>query len=141
MTKYVAVIPSVFQPYTDACVATCKLDNVVVVDNRSRNLGIAASWNIGIRKMYNHRADWLIIISAAVRFGEPGGLDLVESMRTHPDAMGVGGGLDGWHLIAFHRRTFDAVGWFDENFYPGYFEDADFGRRVALWKRESRPGR
>jgi hypothetical protein len=135
--NYVAVIPSIYQPYTDACVASCKLDNLIVVDNTVNNRGVSASWNIGVKAMYETGSDWLIIISAAVRFGAPGGLDLVESMRAHPDAFGVGGGLDGWHLIAFHRRTFDAAGWFDENFYPAYFEDADFGRRVSLWKREA----
>ena len=87
--KYVAVIPSIYQPYTDACVASCKLDNVVVVDNTVTNLGIAGGWNAGVRAMYERGADWTIIVSAAVRFGAPGGLDLVEAMDANPDVFCV----------------------------------------------------
>jgi hypothetical protein len=156
-TKYVAVIPSIYQPYTDACVAGCKLDNLIVVDNTVINIGVPASWNIGVRQMYETGADWTIIISASVRFGKPGGLDLVEAMGRYPDALAVEGGdydcsktsyagawrkfdekkrtpIDGfgWHLIAVHRRTFDAIGLFDENFWPGYGEDTDFRHRMAV---------
>lgn len=152
--NYVAVIPSIFQQYTDECVASCKLDNVVVVDNTVNNLGIAGGWNVGVREMYDRGADWTIIISAAVRFGDPGGLDLVEALEQNPDALAVEAGdynrsstvysapptrWDaagnpvegfGWHLLAIHRRTFDAVGLFDENFWPGYMEDTDFNCRL-----------
>jgi hypothetical protein len=132
MLPYVAVIPSIYQPYTDDCIASCKLDNMVVVDNTIDNRGVARSWNIGIRNMYERHANWLIIISAAVRFGEPGGLDLVEALTQFPDAIACEGEGYGWHLIAFNRRTVDRVGLFDENFYPGPFGDNDYGRRITL---------
>jgi hypothetical protein len=141
--KYVAVIPSIYQPYTDACVASCKLDNVIVVDNTVTNRGCAASWNIGVRAMYETGADWTIIMSAGVRFGKPGGLDLVEAMCLNPDALCVEADRPsrlvkyvdhfGWHLLAIHRRTFDDVGLFDENIWPAYVEDTDFHYRMKTF--------
>lgn len=141
--NYVAVVPSIYQPYTDACVASCKLDNVIVVDNTVDNHGVAASWNIGARAMYEQGADWTVIISAGVRFGEPGGLDLVEAMAEYPDALIVEAGRYrsstdpkdgfGWHLFAVHRRTFDDVGLFDENIWPAYLEDTDFNYRMKAF--------
>ena len=91
-------------------------------------------------------ADWTIIISAAVRFGESGGLDLVEWMEQNPDAICVEAGRYksspepndgfGWHLIAVHRRTFDDVGLFDENFWPGYVEDTDWCHRCRTFYKD-----
>lgn len=129
--SYVAVIPSIFQPYTDDCLATCKLSNTLVVDNTVENKGVAASWNLGVQHMYDHHADWLLIISAAMRFGDKGGLELVEAMNDDPFAIALEGawGL-GWHFIAFNRRVFDDVGTFDERYFPGYMEDLDFAYRV-----------
>jgi hypothetical protein len=155
--KYVAVIPSIYQPYTNACIASCRLDNVTVVDNTRVNKGVAASWNIGVREMYATGADWTIIISASVRFGKAGGLDLVQAMDEYPDALVVEAGtydmthttsntpptrwdengtpLDGfgWHLLAIHRRTFDDVGLFDENIWPAYMEDTDWNHRCKVF--------
>ena len=148
MTSYVAVLPSIHQPWTDECLASCQFDPILVVDNTVRNWGVAASWNQGIEQMYRDGADWLIIVSAGVRFGESGGLDLVAEMEDHPRALAVEAGPCrwdnegfavegfGWHLIALHRRLFDAVGRFDENYFPAYYEDVDFGRRVQLWLRD-----
>ena len=51
----------------------------------------------------------------------------------NPDALAVEAAQGiGWHLIAFHRRVFETVGRFDENFWPAYYEDIDFGRRMWL---------
>lgn len=145
IVRYVAILPSIYPPWTGECLASCKLDNLLVVDNTTHNRGVAASWNLGIREMYERGADWLIIVSAGVRFGEPGGLDLVAEMGRHPGALAVEAGVwrwnadgtgaegFGWHLVAMHRRLFDNVGLFDENFYPAYWEDNDFGYRVKLW--------
>lgn len=130
MTAYVAVLPSIHLPWTDRCLASCALDPILVVDNTTENRGVAASWNLGLAEMRRRRADWLIIVSAACRFGSPGGLDLIDHLENEPTALAVEAAHGiGWHLIAFHRRAFDAVGRFDENFL-GYLEDVDFGRRI-----------
>lgn len=130
--KYVAVIPSIYQPYTDACVASCKLDNVHVVDNTHVNSGVAASWNVGVREMYRADADWCVIVSAGVRFGDAGGRDLLDLMDANPGLLCVDGANLGWHLRAMNRRIFDEVGLFDENIWPAYCEDTDWTHRCNL---------
>lgn len=130
--SHVAVIPSIYQPWTDRCLRDCNL-NTYVVDNTETNRGVAASWNIGIDQMERLGADWLIIVSAAIRFGPPGGDDLLAALDANPDALAVEAAQGiGWHLIAIHRRVFETIGRFDENFWPAYYEDIDFGRRMWL---------
>lgn len=105
----------------------------IVVDNRVNNLGVPKSWNVSVDKVLEINADWLIIISAAMRFGKPGGHDLLDTLReTDPNsviAIEAGHGI-GWHLISFPRHVFEATGKFDENF--NYREDEDFARRISL---------
>lgn len=129
--KYTVVLPSIYQAWTDLCLKNCKLENILVVDNTTENKGVAASWNLGIDNM--GRADWLIILSAAMRFGESGGLDFIEALEKAEDTIALEAGMGlGWHMIAFHKDTIEKVGRFDANFYPAYFEDIDYGHRIRL---------
>lgn len=126
---YAVVLPAVYPPYLADCLATSKLENVLVIDNSEHNIGVPASWNKGIDHMKELGADWLIIMSAAVRFGEPGGLDFVELLKPGYYVVHAAG-LLGWHLTAFHKDVFDNIGRFDQNFYPAYLEDIDFSLRL-----------
>ena len=129
---HVAVIPSIYPEWTERCLRGCAL-NTFVVDNTVKNRGVAASWNLGIDELDRIGGDWLIIVSAAIRFGPPGGLDFLAACEANPDALAVEAAQGiGWHLIAINRRTIDRVGTFDENFHPAYFEDIDYGRRMWL---------
>lgn len=150
MIKYTAVLPFAYRPYAEEFLQTNKLANLLVVDNTEDNKGVAASWNLGIDEMYNTNAQWLIIISATMRFGNRGGLDILEQLERHSDAgvvhfagpevpeqeykRGVSGGVHdniyGWWLTALSRKVIDRVGKFDENFYPVYFEDIDYDWRI-----------
>ena len=79
--KYVVVVPYTVQSVMDEFMATCKLENVLKIDNTTNNIGCMASHNLGVDKMYETESDWLIIISPAIRFGSPGGLDFVEKLK------------------------------------------------------------
>jgi hypothetical protein len=133
--KYAIVMPFIYKPWADACLASCKLpvENILAVDNTVENRGVAASWNLGIEKMKVQDADWLIILSAAIRFGEKGGHDFIQALENHPEcavieaAMGIG-----WHLIAFSKKAIELAGKFDENFYPAYYEDLDYSWRLKM---------
>lgn len=139
---FVAVLPGIFDPWTERCIRTMSKElllSLVVVDNTIENIGVSASWNLGIDRMFDTDADWLVILSAAMRFGTRGGSDFIEEMEKHPDAIAVeaGHGL-GWHCIGFPRSTIERVGRFDPVF-PAYFEDIDYGRRVHLAWPEIEP--
>lgn len=133
--KYVVVIPSIFQPYTDACLASLKLpqENIRIIDNTTNNRGVAASWNIGVDEVLENELDWLVIMSASMRFGDAGCQDFIDQLDPNRSYGMVEAGNDvGWHLVAFHRWVLKAVGKFDENFYPAYFEDNDYSYRFQL---------
>lgn len=144
--KYACVIPYAYKPYYDEFVKTCKLENVLAIDNTNltKNIGIMKSHNMGIDYMCKIGAEWLIVMSAAIRFGEPGGLDFVEQLRQHPEmdvAQGAqigskqdGNRVFGWHFMAFNKRILDLVGGWDENFTPYSLDDIDLSLRIRKAK-------
>lgn len=152
--KYVVVVPYTYRPYFNEFMATCKIprENMLIIDNSEseRNLGVMKSHNKGIDFMKEKGADWLIVISPAIRFGKNGGLDFLEILEQHPDyhvihgasenveggkqADPAGGGghnkVFGWHLVAFNKTVFEAIGRWDENFTPYGFDDIDLTLRI-----------
>ncbi len=139
------VIPSIFQPYTNACLLSMRIpaEQVMIVDNTLHNRGVPVSWNAGRKRVLDEGTDWLVICSAAVRFGPSGGRDFLDALSQSDDRLfraafmnGIpvveaGNGL-GWHLIAFQRSVLERVGPFDENFSPAYHEDNDYSYRIQL---------
>lgn len=92
------------------------------------NIGVAASWNVGVDFMRAIDADVLWIASSSVHFTR-GATDLDDR------AMGPSGAWAhdmGWHLVALTAEAFDRCGLFDEGFWPAYWEDTDFSRRMRL---------
>lgn len=132
--RWVAVLPFIDQGWADDCTSSMApefLANTLLVDNTRRNIGIMASHNRGIDRMREVDAEWLVVVSAAIRFGALGGMDFVEALAAHDGHRVVeAAGVYGWHLIAFHRSTLDAVGRWDENFTPYGFDDIDMSLRI-----------
>lgn len=101
-----------------------------VVD-RGHNMGVAASWNMGARKLLREGREVLLLCSTSIRFGEQRGADVIDRLDDR-DCWGVDFYGVGWHLIAFSAFTFRTVGLFDEGFHPAYSEDSDFLYRMQL---------
>lgn len=126
------------------------------VARNESNLGCAKAWNQGV---HLSTREWTVILNndvvvapgwleALVGFaGETGAEIVAPALREGPlnypfqeyaaDFMRRMRGVQRWgeaHGICFmvHRRVFEAVGGFDENFRIGQFEDADFFRRARL---------
>jgi len=132
--SFLAILPSIWQPYTDTCLGSMHRDlrrSTFVIDNTEHNIGVPASWNLGVESMQEHNADWLVIVSASCRFSPLGGMDFIDQLDAATFPV-VEARYVGWHLIAFHRDAIERVGRFDENFHPGYWEDCDYSRRLAL---------
>lgn len=117
-----------------------------VVDDRCRyyrdpdghNLGVARSWNVGARIVLAEQLDWLVIVSASMLFGPDLHTTFREQVERHPDEQIVESTGNSWHLIAIARWTLEAVGLFDENFYPGYEESICWGYRQRLLGLEAK---
>lgn len=89
------------------------------------NLGVAASWNLGIKSFpYDDR--WFIV-SNDVRF-EPGALQGLCEART--DEITVSSMFPHWQAFSLGYEAVRRVGLFDEALFPAYFEDNDYQRRA-----------
>lgn len=130
---HLTLLPSIDQRMTDACLETWKVPGpLIVVDNTEVNKGVPASWNIGARAVLEQGLDWLIVLSAGVRFGKVWyGGDLIHALDADKTALAIEAddGL-GWHCIAFSNYLLTEVGLFDERFFPAYYEDNDFAYRT-----------
>ena len=131
------------------------LNNTDVISNRE-NLGCAGAWNQGIATASG--ADWVVILNNDV-IVSPGWIEGLQqaAKRWNLDIVspGIREGEYNYdietyaseyvkqmqttirsgtaHGICFmvHRRVFDKIGCFDENFRIGQFEDKDFFLRAA----------
>lgn len=86
-----------------------------------RNLGVAASWN---RFLDLTKGETLIVSNDDVALGQHTFRDLVTASRRSPF---VG---HGWFLFAQTPECTERVGYYDENFWPGYYEDSDYQVRL-----------
>lgn len=96
----------------------------IKVLNMPSNLGVAASWNLGI-KVYPHSPYWLF--SAIDVTLLPDTLEKTAKECTK-DNLTISN--YGFSYFAVGSEIVKKVGLFDENYYPAYYEDVDFEKRV-----------
>lgn len=113
----------------------------VILKDYRQNRGLAKSWNEGI--MMSEDADVTIIFNDDITFS-PGDVDLIAktSVENPRNFIVTCAGwnevhqarmvLHGLACFAIQKIAIDTVGYFDENFWPAYFEDNDFWRRCIL---------
>ena len=89
------------------------------------NLGVAASWNLGIKSF--PYADRWFIASNDVEF-QPGALQSLSEART--DEITLSGVFPYWQAFSLGYEAVKRIGLFDEGFFPAYFEDNDYQRRA-----------
>jgi GT2 family glycosyltransferase len=90
------------------------------------NLGVAASWNLAIKMA--HKWPWVMVASddmwwpagTLAKFAEKSGEDRLVVSATWPH----------WCAFTIGMRVVEKVGLFDEGYYPAYFEDTEYERRL-----------
>jgi GT2 family glycosyltransferase len=92
------------------------------------NLGVAGSWNLGIKSFpYAHR--WFIVSNDVVF--RPGALEKLATARR--DEITLTGDVPHWQAFALGDEAVTDLGLFDEcGFFPAYFEDNDYIRRAQF---------
>lgn len=108
-----------------------KTDKNVKVLNMPTNLGLSASWNLGI-KCFPHSKYWLFA-SADTVWGETSLQEIDQ--ESGPDRLILTN--DAYGCFSVGENVVDKVGLFDEYFYPIYFEDNDFHERVVRFCAEN----
>lgn len=117
-----------------------------VIPNWETNKGVAASWNIGLDLAIENKCDYLFIINDDVEM-EPGSMakmveavkdaDLVSAIGGHSDQTGffeiVDNGSPDFACFVIKPKEFlEKFDYFDEGYYPAYFEDNDMRYRIKI---------
>jgi GT2 family glycosyltransferase len=91
------------------------------------NLGVAGSWNLGIKSFpYAHR--WFIVSNDVVF--RSGALEkLAKACR---DEITLTADAPHWQAFALGDGAVNDIGLFDESLFPAYFEDNDYMRRAQF---------
>ena len=89
------------------------------------NLGVAASWNLGIKSL-PHSNRWFF--SSSDMYYEKGALEKLSSALT--TELTLSDIPPYFQTFVIGEEVIEKVGLFDEIFYPAYFEDNDFLRRL-----------
>jgi GT2 family glycosyltransferase len=92
------------------------------------NLGVGGSWNLGIKSFpYAHR--WFIASNDVVFL--PGALERLSKAKR--DELTLTADAPHFQCFALGDELVSEIGLFDEcGFYPAYFEDNDYMRRVLF---------
>lgn len=108
-----------------------------------RNAGVARAWNTGILNCYANGADAAVIANDDVLFGD-GDLHRIadHAVKNREQFLVVCGGYHerhqeqvsshGYSCCVIQPVALEVLGCFDENFFPAYFEDCDYGQRARL---------
>jgi hypothetical protein len=91
------------------------------------NFGVAASWNLAVRM--GHRDGWVMVVSDDVTFPAGALAGFVE--KSGEDRLVVSGTWPHWCAFTIGMRVVQKVGMFDEGYYPAYFEDTEYERRMS----------
>jgi GT2 family glycosyltransferase len=119
------------------------IDNILIVDNGGEyslpekynnlnikvlsmpsNLGVAASWNLGI-KSYPHSEYWLFSAIDVILLSDTLEKTAKECLDSNLTISNYG-----FSYFAVGSEIVKKIGLFDENYYPAYYEDVDFEKRV-----------
>lgn len=98
----------------------------VTIFRAPSNLGVAESWNLGIKSF---ALDEVFYFASADMVYAEGDLELLASAS--PEKISLASSFPYWQTFAIGSRVVERIGLFDSNFYPIYFEDTDYQRRAS----------
>lgn len=107
--------------------------NALEVLSPGRNLGCAGGWNT-ILRMAN-ASDVVCLLNDDLEIRRNGLQKLVVHVEEPKEQTLILGGpkpLHMWSVFALRKSLVDLAGYFDEGFWPAFFEDTDYARRLKL---------
>lgn len=93
------------------------------------NIGVAAAWNAIMDKSAHDR---VLIVNDDVTLAERSIENLMSALDRGATMAVAESGGGSFSCFAITKALFARVGRFDEQFYPAYFEDGDYHRRMRL---------
>lgn len=118
------VRPSAIVVVDNGCHARHKLPTCdIELIEPGRNVGVSGAWNL-LAETAVDRGEYLVISNDDIQLAADSLDKLLDS-----DAPMSG---NGFALFVLKPDVFQAVGAFDENFWPAYYEDNDYARRMQV---------
>lgn len=123
-----------------------------IIDNSVDNIGVASSWNKGIKLAIQDGYKYAIICNDDIEFYKGAieslvnGINAIDAFTISPNSQLIGRDFNRYHyprngyisgseyacFIVNMEKMVEEVGYFDENFYPAYYEDNDMNYRIKL---------
>ena len=97
----------------------------IEVEYHDQNIGVPRAWNIGLRRGH----DWTFVVSSSMLFNQPFS-HIVQMLKGYEGLMFRT--TSAWHCNGVSKSLVEKIGYFDENFFPGYFEDCDWDHRCRM---------
>jgi hypothetical protein len=119
--------------------------NLTVIQSPHNLFGVSEGWNMGLRAF--PESSWYLICAYDVEFlpnqlkhfsrrfhrdiriEPPSNITSFNFVFSNWQNLNPGG----FNLFALTKEVVDNVGYFDENFFPAFYEDNDYSRRYELW--------
>jgi GT2 family glycosyltransferase len=122
-----------------------------IIDNSRDNHGVAKSWNKGIKSAMSDGYKYAIISNDDIEFTKGtiesliNSIKFIDAVTISPNGQLIGrdsnyhyprnGYINASQYSCFivnMEKMVESAGYFDENFYPGYYEDNDMNYRIKL---------
>ena len=100
----------------------------IQITKSNKNLGVAGSWNKLLTESFK-TTDFAIVLNDDVEI-EINENDLINIFNTLDQNIFYC--CNGFQCFIISKLIFEKVGPFDEQFYPAYYEDADYHNRLKL---------
>lgn len=109
------------------------------VINHPENIGCGPAMNIGLRRINEEGLDYCVVLSPSALFKNSiqdfiDIIDATEKKQSEYYYLTVANLLTDLHAFAVTKRCVEEVGLYDENFFPVYYDDTDYGYRMSLIK-------
>lgn len=107
------------------------------IHESEKNIGVAASWNFLLREIYK-KHDYALILNDDIYLDKP--IETIWLLLAHFEEYR---GMRNQYLsfmtahkdfsaFLMPKQVFESVGYFDEKFFPAYFEDIDYIQRCKM---------
>lgn len=96
----------------------------------NENIGVAGAWNYLLREHAREKGS-VLLVNNDIQFS-PGDLAKMDAARESDPEMCAVFSNHSFSNFIVTRKGIEKLGYFDENFYPAYFEDGDYWRRIVL---------
>jgi GT2 family glycosyltransferase len=101
----------------------------IIVSEEETNLGVAASWNKLCRLIYE-KHEYALICNDDIYLGyNPSTIDLSIALN----GLALIKSYVSFSVFLLSKHYYYAIGEFDEQFYPAYYEDSDYIYRMKLF--------